>query len=139
MIENKEINMDIKQFLEDYWKYLAAGAALLFSTIISTAIIIKKSGGKMSIWEALKSVILEKIPSWIAIVEKEGSGEEKKNAVLNLAVREASEILGRSLTPEETELIMALAGKQIELVLATPQKKEIVAPAPEKPKSKYRV
>ena len=139
MIENKEINMDIKQFLEDYWKYFAAGAALLFSTIISTAIIIKKSGGKMSVWEALKSVILEKIPSWIAIVEKKGSGEEKKNAVLNLAVREASEILGRSLTPEETELIMALAGKQIELVLATPQKKEIVAPAPEKPKSKYRV
>ena len=138
MTADKEINMDIKQFLEDYWKYIAAASIALFSTVLSTIIIIKKSGGKMTIWEALKTAILEKIPSWIAIVEKEGSGEEKKNAVLNLAVREASDILGRSLTPEETELIMARAGKQIELVLATPQKKEI-ASAPEKPKSKYRV
>lgn len=138
MMENKENDMDIKQFLEDYWKYIAAASMVILSTILSTVIIVKKSGGKISVWDALKTVILEKIPSWIAIVEKEGSGQEKKNAVLNLAVREASEILGRSLTPEETELIMAFAGKQIELVLATPQKKE-VAPIPEKPKSKYRI
>ena len=129
--------MEVLQILKEYWKYILAAFLGIISLIVSTIIIVKKSGGKMTIWEALKIAVLEKIPSWIAIVEKKGSGEEKKNAVLNLAVREATKILGRDLTPEETELIIAFAGNQIESVLATPQKKEIVEP--EKPKSKYRV
>lgn len=114
------------EFLKEYWKLIAAGLLVVISTVSSTVVIVKKSGGKVSYWDALKSVLLEKIPSWISIVEKEGSGEEKKNAVLNLALNEASDLFGRELTPEERELILSLAGKQIELILAAPQKKEVV-------------
>ena len=124
MANNEEKNM--KEFLEQYWKPIASAGFLLVSIITSTIVIIKKSGGKMSLWDALKAVLLEKLPSLIAVVEKDGSGEEKKNAVLNLALKEASEVIGRQLTVEETELIMSLVGKQIELILATPQKKDVV-------------
>ena len=125
----------MKEFILENWKTIAAVSLAIISTIISTIIIIKKSGGKISVWDALKAVILEKIPSYIAIVETEGHGEEKKNCVLNLALREASESLGRKLTEEETQAVIALASKQIEKVLAAPQKKEII----DRPKSRYRV
>ncbi len=125
----------MKEFLIQNWQYVAAICFAALSTVFSTILIIKKSGGKISIWDAVKAVILEKIPSYIAIVETEGHGEEKKNSVLNMALREASESLGRKLTEEETQAVIALASKQIETVLAAPQKKEIT----DRPKSKYRV
>ena len=125
----------MKEFILENWKTIAAVGLAIISSIISTIIIIKKSGGKISVWDALKAVILEKIPSYIAIVETEGHGEEKKNSVLNMALREAADALGRKLTEEETNAIIALAKKQIEKDLAAPQKKEIA----DRPKSKYRV
>jgi len=125
----------MKEFILENWKAIAAVSLAIISSIISTIIIIKKSGGKISVWDALKAVILEKIPSYIAIVETEGHGEEKKNSVLNMVLREAAESLGRKLTEEETNAIIALASKQIETVLAAPQKKEMT----DRPKSKYRV
>ena len=126
----------MKEFILQNWKILAAAVLTVISSIISAVVIIKKSGGKVSWWDAIKAVILEKIPSYVAIVEVDGHGEEKRNTVLNMALKEASEMLGRRLSNEETELIIALASKQIEKVLAAPQKKEI---APKTPKSKYRV
>ena len=125
----------MKEFILENWKTIAAVCLAIISSIISTIIIIKKSGGKVSVWDALKAVILEKIPSYIAIVETDGHGEEKKNKVLNMALREAADALGRNLTEEETNAIITLANKQIEKVLAAPQKKEIS----DRPKSKYRV
>lgn len=125
MMANNEEN-DMKEFLQEYWKPIASAGLFLVSLIVSTVIIVKKSGGKVSVWDAIKSAILEKVPSLISIVEREGSGEEKKNAVLNMALREAHEVIGRQLTVEETELIVNLVSKQIELILATPQKKEAV-------------
>ena len=127
----------MQEFILENWKLIAAVVLSILSAIISTIIIVKKNGGKVSWWDAIKAVILEKVPSYISIVEVEGHGEEKKNAVLNMAIREASEMLGRPLSNEESQLVIGLAGKQIEKVLAAPQKKQI---APEKaPKSKYRV
>ena len=125
----------MKEFLIQNWQYVAAICFSAISIALSTILIIKKSGGKISVWDAIKSVILEQIPSYIAIVETEGHGEEKKNKVLNMALKEAADKLGRSLTDDESQMIIALASKQIEVVLAAPQKKEIS----DKPKSKYRV
>ena len=124
----------MKEFILQNWEIIATVLLVLFSTIASTIIIIKKSGGKVSVWDAIKSVILEKIPSYIAIVETDGHGEEKKNKVLNMALKEAADKLGRPLSDDESQMIIALASKQIETVLAAPQKKE----APAKPKSPYR-
>lgn len=124
----------MQEFIFKNWKLIAAALLMIVSTIVSTIIIVKNGKGKISVWDALKSVILEKIPSFIAMVEVDGHGEEKKNKVIQMALKEASESLGRSLTDDESEAIIALVSKQIELTLATPQKKET------KPsKGKYRV
>ena len=124
----------MQEFILKNWKLIAAALLMIVSTIVSTIIIVKNGKGKISVWDALKSVILEKIPSFIAMVEVDGHGEEKKNKVIQMALKEASESLGRSLTDDESEAIIALVSKQIELTLATPQKKET------KPsKGKYRV
>ena len=124
----------MQEFILKNWKLIAAALLMIVSTIVSTIIIVKNGKGKISVWDALKSVILEKIPSFIAMVEVDGQGEEKKNKVIQMALKEASESLGRSLTDDESEAIIALVSKQIELTLATPQKKET------KPsKGKYRV
>ena len=130
----------MEEWLKENWKLVAAAGGLFVSTVLSTIIIVKKSGGKLSAWEVLKTVLLEQIPSWISIVEREGSGEEKKNAVINLAVKKAGEFLGRNLSTEETELIISLASRYIELVLATPQKKEVPQVEEQQAKkSKYRI
>ena len=126
---------EFKNFIFENWKLLAAGGLFLFSIIISTIVVVKKSGGKMTVWEAMKNVLLEKIPNWITIVETDGNGEEKKNGVINLALKEAASVVGRKLSDQERDLVIALASKMIEEVLAAPQKKNLVAQR----KGKYRV
>lgn len=113
----------IKQFILDYWQFLVAGGVFIISLVTSIIVIVKKSGGKVSLWDAMKTALMEKIPGWIAAVEVGGSGEAKKNAVVNMAVKEAASVIGRKLSDEETELVIALAGKYIEEVLSCPQKK----------------
>lgn len=125
----------MKEIFLENWKIISALVLIIITCAINLITIIKKSGGKVSVWDALKSVILEQIPSYIAIVEQAGNGEEKKNKVLNLALKEASKKLGRNLTEDETSAIVALVSQQVELVLATPQKKTA---SESKPKSKYR-
>ena len=127
----------MKEFILENWKIIAAIFLTIVSTILSTIIIVKKSGGKISVWDVIKAVILEQIPSFIAIVETEGHGDEKRNKVLNMTLKEAEDKLGRPLSNEENQMIIALASKQIEVVLAAPQKKEINKGAVQK--SKYRV
>lgn len=106
---------------------------LFICLIISSIIIAKKSGGKVSFWDALKARILEQIPLWADLVEQNGNGEAKKQKVLKLAVKEASQLLGRELTAEEINAVSILASEHLEAVLEAPQKKQ-----DPKKKSRYR-
>lgn len=106
---------------------------LFICLIISSIIIAKKSGGKVSFWDALKARILEQIPFWADLVEQNGNGEAKRQKVLKLAVKEASQLLGRELTAEETNAVAILASEHLEAVLEAPQKKQ-----DPKKKSRYR-
>lgn len=126
---------ELLNFIKEYWKIILAVLVSLLTTIISTIIIVKKSGGKLSLWEALKLALAQKIPAWAAQVECPGNAEEKRNAVINLALRLAAKMLGRQLTEEERELICSFTTDNLELVLAAPHKKE----QREERKSIYRV
>ena len=106
---------------------------LFVCLIISSIIISKKSGGKVSFWDALKARILEQIPFWAELVEQNGNGEAKKQKVLKLAIKEASQLLGRDLTAEEMNAVAILASEHLEAVLEAPQKKQ-----DPKKKSRYR-
>lgn len=127
--------MIMKEFILENWPKIAAILITVIASVISTVIIIKKSGGKVKIWDVLTAAILKQIPSFVSIVETKGSGEEKRNKVIKMSLEYAKDELGRALSDEETVAIVSLVSRQIELILAAPQKKEL----PEKPKSKYRV
>ena len=107
------------------------GVILVICMIISSIITVKKSGGKVSFWDALKARIFENIPMWIDLVEKPGNGEAKKEAVLDFALNEAKAYLGRELTDEEKEAVKLLASSHLENVLHSTKAKT--------KKSKYTV
>ena len=122
---------EIINFVKQNYKLIIGCAIIVLTTIISSIITVKKSGGKVSFWEALKARIFEQIPEWLNLVEKPGNGEEKKEAVLDLALNEAKAFLGRDLTEEEKNAIKLLASSHLENVMRTPKAKS--------KKSKYTV
>ena len=122
---------EILNFLKANYKYIIGFILLAATTIVSSIITVKKSGGKTTFWEALKARIFEQIPQWAELVEKPGNGEEKKEAVLDLALNEAKAYIGRELSEEERNAIRLLASSHLENVLKAPKAKA--------KKSKYTV
>ena len=122
---------EILNFLKVNYKYIIGFILLAATTILSAIITVKKTGGKTTFWEALKARIFEQIPQWAELVEKPGNGEEKKEAVLDLALNEAKAFIGRELSEEEKNAIRLLASSHLENVLKAPKAKA--------KKSKYTV
>lgn len=122
---------ELLNFIKVNYKLILGCIILAATTIVSSIITVKKSGGKTSFWEALKARIFEQIPEWLNLVEKPGNGEEKKEAVLDLALNEAKAFLGRDLTEEEKNAVKLLASSHLENVMRTPKAKS--------KKSKYTV
>lgn len=122
---------EIFNLLKENWKLIVGCIIVVATTIVSSIITVKKSGGKTTFWQALKARIFEQIPEWADLVEKPGNGEEKKEAVLNLALNEAKAFLGRELTEQEINAVKLLASSHLEAVLKAPKSKN--------KKSKYTV
>ena len=122
---------ELLNFIKVNYKLILGCIILAATTIVSSIITVKKSAGKTTFWEALKARIFEQIPEWLNLVEKPGNGEEKKEAVLDLALNEAKAFLGRELTEEEKNAIKLLASSHLENVMRTPKAKS--------KKSKYTV
>lgn len=122
---------EIINFVKQNYKFITGIFIIVATTIISSIITVKKSGGKTTFWEALKARIFEQIPQWAELVEKPGNGEEKKEAVLDLALNEAKAFIGRELTEQETNAVRLLASSHLENVLKAPKAKS--------KKSKYTV
>ena len=121
----------IINFLKNNYKEILSVLILIVAIIVSAIITVKKSGGKVSFWEALKSRIFEQIPLWAELVEKPGNGEAKKEAVIELALNEAKAYLGRELTDPEKQALITMASSHLENVLKAPKAKS--------KKSKYTV
>ena len=122
---------EILEFIKQNYKLIIGCVIIIATTIISSIITVKKSGGKTTFWEALKARIFEQIPQWADLVEKPGNGEEKKEAVLDLALNEAKAFLGRELSEQEINAVKLLASSHLENVLKAPKAKS--------KKSKYTV
>ena len=119
----------MKEFILANWYYLAVFALALAGFVISIAM--KRKGGKTNLLDSVKSALLEQIPLWADLVEKPGNGEQKKEAVIELALNEAKAYLGRELTQPEQQAIITLASSHLEDVLKAPKAKS--------KKSKYTV
>lgn len=119
------------ELIKENWKLIVGCIIVVTTTVVSSIITVKKSGGKTTFWEALKARIFEQIPQWAELVEKPGNGEEKKEAVLELALNEAKAYIGRELSDEEINAIRLLASSHLENVLKAPKAKS--------KKSKYTV
>ena len=122
---------ELIEFIKQNYKLIIGCLIIVITTIISSIITVKKSGGKTTFWEALKARIFEQIPQWADLVEKPGNGEEKKEAVLDLALNEAKAFLGRELSEQEINAVKLLASSHLENVLKAPKAKS--------KKSKYTV
>lgn len=122
---------EIINFVKQNYKLIIGCVIVVATTIVSSIITVKKSGGKTTFWEALKARIFEQIPQWAELVEKPGNGEEKKEAVLDLALNEAKAFIGRELTEQEINAVRLLASSHLENVLKAPKAKS--------KKSKYTV
>ena len=122
---------EVIEFIKQNYKLIIGVLIIVITTIISSVITVKKSGGKTTFWEALKARIFEQIPQWAELVEKPGNGEEKKEAVLDLALNEAKAFIGRELSEQEVNAVKLLASSHLENVLKAPKAKS--------KKSKYTV
>ena len=122
---------EILNLVKENWKLILGCIIVVTTIIVSSIITVKKSGGKTTFWEALKARIFEQIPQWAELVEKPGNGEEKKEAVLDLALNEAKAFIGRELSEEEKNAVKLLASSHLENVLRAPKAKA--------KKSKYTV
>jgi hypothetical protein len=118
---------EFKEFLINYWQFLASGVLFIIATVIGI-VRMKKKG--MTFQEILSGILMEQIPLWISMSETTGgSGEQKKVAVLNKALNYCSSKLGRQLSETESQMIISYVSEKIETVLATPQKKGVAKKA----------
>lgn len=122
---------ELLNFIKVNYKLIIGCIILAATTIVSSIITVKKSGGKTTFWEALRARIFEQIPLWADLVEKPGNGEAKKQAVIELALNEAKAYLGRELTEPEQQALISMASSHLENVLKSPKAKA--------KKSKYTV
>ena len=114
---------EFKQFLIQNWQLLASTVLFIVTTVIGI-IRMKKKG--MTFQEIMSGILMEQLPLWISMSETSGgTGEQKRVFVLNKALNYCSGKLGRTLTQQESDLLIAYATEKIESILATPQKKGV--------------
>ena len=114
---------ELKEFIIKNWQLLASALLFIIATIIGI-IRMKKKG--MTFQEIMSGILMEQMPLWVSMAETSGgSGDQKKVFVLNKALNYCASKLGRQLSQEESDLIIAYASEKIETILATPQKKGV--------------
>ena len=106
------------------WIILGCAAFSLVFNFISALVSGKK---KTNILDSVKEDLVEWLPIAINIAEVNGTtGSNKKSDVILKALSFVSNKLGRKLTGDEQVYFASFVGKQIEMILSTPQKKEEV-------------
>ena len=103
---------------------LIASVVLFVLTII--CMIIKRRPKSLDEFVTIISDICKEIPNYIVSVECPGHGEDKKEKVISLALKETAKRLGRSLTDQETASCWIYYSEMIEKVLEAPQRKESI-------------
>ena len=107
---------DVLIFLKIYYKEIVEISVLIISVVIC---LIRKRP-VVNEMDSIKKDILELLPVLIDDVEKNGHGEEKKNAVVAIAQKYVESHYKIKITPD----LIAFISSSIESILLTPQKKE---------------
>lgn len=114
---------EFKEFLIKNWQLLASAVLFIIATVIGI-IRMKKKG--MTFQEIMSGILMEQMPLWVSMAETAGgTGDQKKVFVLNKALNYCASKLGRQLSQDESDMIIAYASEKIESILATPQKKGV--------------
>lgn len=109
------------QFILSYWEIIIAVLSLICSVLVM--IFLKKSS-----FQHIVSYAMEKLPEIIKLVEEAAQNgalkkEQKKETAIGLVVSDITAKYGK-LAEKNIGVITKLCSKQIEKILATPQKKE---------------
>lgn len=108
---------DFLNFVQQHWEMILS----IFLSLLSVLFYILK---KRPIWNKVSTIyqaILEKLPVFIQIVEKEGHGSEKLMTVLGLV----KTYLQEAYKFNNFDEIRPWVVNAIESILSTPQKKEV--------------
>ena len=109
-------------FIEKYGLYILALCSILLEFIL---ILIKRKPKTFDDFVSILSECALSLPSMISLVEVPGKGYEKKLNVIDSFKKLVSKKLGRDLSTKEERIFNDFVSSQIELILTTPQKKEI--------------
>lgn len=115
--------MNFLDFLREY-KDTLIGVVCLLSTIL--CILLKRKPKTLDEFLSCLTEVLNKVPEMIISVERAGAGQEKKREVMKSCRELLAKKLSRDLSEQEVKLLDNYVSSEIELVLSTPRKKDII-------------
>ena len=110
-------------FLKEYGVYLVSAILLIGEVLL---MILKKRPLTLDSFQDALNQCLTQLPELIKYVEVPGNGVAKKNRVIDACLDFVSTLIGRSLSDIEKRFIINNVDSQIELILSTPKKKEVL-------------
>lgn len=113
----------MKEFVLTYWKDILSAVVLVASVVIWFF----KRRTYTSFDSEIISDLFVLLTGWIKDVESPGDGASKKEKVTNKSLRYVAKRYGRQLTDDEMSVWTKRVSFAIEMILATPQKKEKIA------------
>lgn len=111
---------EVLTFLKENYQLIISLSILILSLI---SIVVKKRPKTLDDFIQVSGQVIGKVAEWVKQVEIPGHGDDKKIAVINLALKEAKKKLGRNLSETEIVSIYKQVGSQVESVLDAPSKK----------------
>lgn len=107
-------------FIIEYRKEIIGVLTLIVGVI---CILVKRKPKSIDDFTLALSEVLYNLPEMITKVEEPSHGAEKKQKVIQSALRLIKLSLGRSLSTSEETIIVSKVSEKIETILATPKKK----------------
>lgn len=107
------------EFLSQYWPYIAIACCELATLTIS--LIIYRIRGISP--DAIKVIIADKLPVFIKLAEETG---EDGHVKLSFVIDAIYKVIKKYIRKADQSYWLSYIHEQVELVLSTPQKKEIV-------------
>lgn len=110
------------EFIDQYGIMILCALSIILELIL---LVFKKRPKTFDDFVSILCEVSLSLPSMISSVEVVGHGFEKKVSVIAESEKLVQKKLGRSLSEKEVKIFNDFISSQIELILSTPQKKEI--------------
>ena len=111
------------EFCREYGVYCLTFLCFVIEIVL---IIIKRKPKTVDDFLLALNEVRTKLPELISKVECPGNGEVKKNKVMEIAEKALTKSISRGLSDKEFAAVRKILSDDIEAILSTPTKKEIL-------------